>query len=54
MGLGREFDMVTVVPVEQAIAAPFCGLLLANAGLTDRPGFGHRGRVVRKLAKLTI
>lgn len=32
MGLHRELEGITVVSVEQAVAAPYCGLLLADAG----------------------
>jgi len=32
MGLNRELEGITVVAVEQAVAAPYCGLLLADAG----------------------
>ncbi len=32
MGLDRELDGVLVVSLEQAIAAPYCGLLLADSG----------------------
>ncbi|MGB7183101.1 MAG: CaiB/BaiF CoA-transferase family protein [Burkholderiaceae bacterium] len=32
MGLNKELDGFTVVSLEQAIAAPYCGLLLADAG----------------------
>ena len=32
MGLNRELDGLTVVSIEQAVAAPYCGLLLADAG----------------------
>ena len=31
-GLDRELDGITVVSLEQAVAAPYCGLLLADAG----------------------
>jgi len=31
-GLHKELDGVTVVSIEQAVAAPYCGLLLADAG----------------------
>ena len=31
-GLGRELEGLTVVSIEQAVAAPYCGLLLADAG----------------------
>lgn len=32
MGLNRELDGILVVSLEQAVAAPYCGLLLADAG----------------------
>ena len=32
MGLNRELDGFLVVSLEQAVAAPYCGLLLADAG----------------------
>jgi formyl-CoA transferase len=32
MGLNRELDGVFVVSLEQAVAAPYCGMLLADAG----------------------
>ncbi len=32
MGLSRELDGLLVVSLEQAVAAPYCGLLLANSG----------------------
>lgn len=32
MGLSGELDGVLVVSLEQAVAAPYCGLLLANSG----------------------
>ena len=32
MALGRELDGILVVSLEQAVAAPYCGLLLADAG----------------------
>jgi formyl-CoA transferase len=32
MSLGRELDGFLVVSMEQALAAPYCGLLLADAG----------------------
>ena len=32
MGLNKELDGITVVSIEQAVAAPYCGLLLADAG----------------------
>lgn len=31
-GLGRELEGMLVVSIEQAVAAPYCGLLLADAG----------------------
>jgi len=31
-GLGRELEGIIVVSIEQAVAAPYCGLLLCNAG----------------------
>ena len=31
-GLGRELEGLLVVSIEQAVAAPYCGLLLADAG----------------------
>ena len=31
-GLQNELDGVLVVSIEQAVAAPYCGLLLADAG----------------------
>ncbi|HSG95076.1 MAG TPA: CaiB/BaiF CoA-transferase family protein, partial [Afifellaceae bacterium] len=41
-GLGQELSGYTVVSVEQAVAAPYCGLLLADAGArvikVERPG----------------
>ena len=41
-GLGRELDGILVVSIEQAVAAPYCGLLLADAGArvikVERPG----------------
>jgi crotonobetainyl-CoA:carnitine CoA-transferase CaiB-like acyl-CoA transferase len=41
-GLGRELEGYTVVSVEQAVAAPYCGLLLADSGArvikVERPG----------------
>ena len=42
MGLGQELEDYTIVSVEQAVAAPYCGLLLADAGArvikVERPG----------------
>ena len=32
MGLNKELDGILVVSLEQAVAAPYCGLLLADAG----------------------
>ena len=32
MGLSRELEGLLVVSLEQAVAAPYCGLLLANSG----------------------
>lgn len=32
MGLNKELDGITVVALEQAVAAPYCSLLLADAG----------------------
>lgn len=32
MGLNNELDGITVVSLEQAVAAPYCGLMLADAG----------------------
>jgi len=32
MGLNRELDGLLVVSLEQAVAAPYCGMLLADAG----------------------
>ena len=32
MGLHRELDGFLVVSIEQAVSAPYCGLLLADAG----------------------
>ncbi len=32
MGLDRELDGILVVSLEQAVAAPYCGLMLADAG----------------------
>ena len=32
MGLNRELDCIFVVSLEQAVAAPYCGMLLADAG----------------------
>ena len=32
LGLSRELDGILVVSLEQAVAAPYCGLLLANSG----------------------
>ena len=32
MGLNKELEGMTVVSLEQAVAAPYCGLLLADAG----------------------
>lgn len=32
MGLNRELEGILVVSLEQAVAAPYCGLLLADAG----------------------
>lgn len=32
MSLGKELDGVLVISLEQAVAAPYCGLLLADAG----------------------
>lgn len=32
MGLGRELEGITVVSIDQAVAAPYCSLLLADAG----------------------
>src|SRR3712207_6568730 len=40
--LGQELSGLTVVSIEQAVAAPYCGLLLADAGArvikVERPG----------------
>jgi len=42
MGLNRELDGFLVISLEQAVAAPYCGLLLADAGARvikiERPG----------------
>ena len=42
MGLGQELEGYLVVAVEQAVAAPYCGLLLADSGArvikVERPG----------------
>lgn len=42
MALGGELDGLLVVSLEQAVAAPYCGLLLADAGArvikVERPG----------------
>ena len=32
MGLNKELDGILVVSLEHAVAAPYCGLLLADAG----------------------
>ena len=32
MGLNRELEGIFVVSLEQAVAAPYCGMLLADAG----------------------
>jgi len=32
MGLNRELDGIFVISLEQAVAAPYCGMLLADAG----------------------
>ena len=32
LGLSQELDGILVVSLEQAVAAPYCGLLLANSG----------------------
>ena len=32
MGLDAELSGILVVSLEQAVAAPYCGLLMANAG----------------------
>ena len=32
MGLHNELGGITVVSLEQAVAAPYCGLMLADAG----------------------
>lgn len=32
MGLGAELDGITIISIEQAVAAPYCSLLLADAG----------------------
>ena len=32
MGLNKGLDGVTVVPREQAVAARYCGLMVADAG----------------------
>ena len=32
MGLGQELDDITVISIDQAVAAPYCSLLLADAG----------------------
>lgn len=32
MGLNKELDSIIVISLEQAVAAPYCGLLLADAG----------------------
>ena len=42
MGLNRELEGIFVVSLEQAVAAPYCGMLLADAGArvvkVERPG----------------
>ena len=42
MGLNRELEGIFVVSLEQAVAAPYCGMLLAEAGArvvkVERPG----------------
>ena len=32
MGLNKELEGIIVISLEQAVAAPYCGLLLADAG----------------------
>ena len=32
MELNKELEGMTVVSLEQAVAAPYCGLMLADAG----------------------
>ena len=42
MELNNELSGLTIVSLEQAVAAPYCGLLLADAGArvikVERPG----------------
>ena len=41
-GLENELEGITVISVEQAVAGPYCGMLLADAGArvikVERPG----------------
>ena len=41
-GLENELEGITVISVEQAVAGPYCGMLLADAGARvikiERPG----------------
>ena len=39
MGLDGELSGIIVVSLEQAVAAPYCGLLMANAGARGVPFF---------------
>lgn len=53
-GLGEELAGYTVVSVEQAVAAPYCGLLLADSGArvikVERPG-GDLARAYDRAAR---
>ena len=40
MGFNKELSDITVVSLEQAVAAPYCGLLLAEAGARVGAGAG--------------
>ena len=53
-GLENELEGITVISVEQAVAAPYCGMLLADAGARvikiERPG-GDFARIYDRWAE---
>lgn len=51
MGLNRELDGLLVVSIEQAVAAPYCGLLLADAGARVIKVERHEGDFARAYDK---
>ena len=53
-GLENELEGITVISVEQAVAGPYCGMLLADAGARvikiERPG-GDFARIYDRWAE---